>query len=299
MMIYDFRLKVFQSVAECLSFTKAAKILLISQPAVTRLINELEKQLGVRLYKRLGNGIEPTAEGELLQNYARKIFAHYRAFEEELGRIQNANSGSLLLGASTTISQYILPGILARFKKRHPAIKVQLFSGNTKTIENMLMAEQIDFGLIEGNSNLAQIHYENFINDEIVLVARVGNRLLQKQEISLNQLPSIPLVLREAGSGTLDVIEDALKNNRIQLADLNVEMQIGSTEGIKQYVQNSDAAAFLSVHTITRELAANQLMIVDIRNFEMMRTLQFISLHGRSSHLSTVFQTFCQGHYNL
>ena len=90
----------------------------------------------------------------------------------------------------------------------------------------MLMAEQIDFGLIEGNSNLAQIHYENFINDEIVLVARVGNRLLQKQEISLNQLPSIPLVLREAGSGTLDVIEDALKNNRIQLADLNVEMQI-------------------------------------------------------------------------
>ncbi len=297
-MIFDFRLKVFQTVAEYLSFTKAAKTLLISQPAVTRHINELEKQLGIRLFRRLGSGIELTAEGDLLQSYARKIFSNYKAFEEELGRIQNVNSGSLLMGASTTISQYILPGILAQFKKRYPAIKVQLFSGNTEAIENMLLAEQIDFGLIEGNSNLVQIHYEDFVRDEIVLVARVGNRLLQKQEIALNQLPEIPLVLREAGSGTLDVIEAALKKNHILLSDLNVEMQIGSTEGIKQYVQNSDAAAFLSVHTITRELAANQLMIVDIRSFEMMRTLQFISLHGRISHVANVFQSFCLSRYN-
>ena len=93
-------------------------------------------------------------------------------------------------------------------------------------------------------------------------------------------------------------IEAALKKNHILLSDLNVEMQIGSTEGIKQYVQNSDAAAFLSVHTITRELAANQLMIVDIRSFEMMRTLQFISLHGRISHVANVFQSFCLSRYN-
>lgn len=298
-MIFDFRLKVFQTVANNLSFTKAAKTLLISQPAVTRHINELEKQLGVRLFRRLGSGIELTPEGDLLQNHARKIFAQYRAFEDELGRIQNVDSGSLLMGASTTISQYILPGVLAQFKMRYPSVKVQLFSGNTETIEHMLLAEQIDFGIIEGNSSLVQIHYENFVRDEIVLVARVGNRLLQKQEISLVQLPSIPLVLREAGSGTLDVIVAALKSHHIGLNDLNVEMHIGSTEGIKQYIQNSDAAAFLSIHTITRELAANQLMIVDIRGFDVMRTLQFISLHGRSTHLSDVFRAFCLRQYNI
>lgn len=298
-MIFDFRLKVFQTVADNLSFTKAAKTLLISQPAVTRHINELERQLGVRLFRRLGNGIELTAEGDLLQSHARKIFSQYRAFEEELGRIQNVNSGSLLMGASTTISQYILPGILAQFKKRFPDVKVQLFSGNTETIEHMLLAEQIDLGLIEGNSNLVQIHYENFVKDEIVLVARVGNKLLQKQEMALGLLPSIPLVLREAGSGTLDVIEAALKSHNIVLSDLNVEMQIGSTEGIKHYIQNSDAAAFLSIHTITRELAANQLMIVDVRGFDIVRTLQFISLHGRSTHLTNVFKAFCLRQYKI
>ncbi len=298
-MIFDFRLKVFQTVADNLSFTKAAKTLLISQPAVTRHINELERQLGVRLFRRLGNGIELTAEGDLLQSHARKIFSQYRAFEEELGRIQNVNSGSLLMGASTTISQYILPGILAQFKKRFPDVKVQLFSGNTETIEHMLLAEQIDLGLIEGNSNLVQIHYENFVKDEIVLVARVGNKLLQKQEMALGLLPSIPLVLREAGSGTLDVIEAVLKSHNIVLSDLNVEMQIGSTEGIKHYIQNSDAAAFLSIHTITRELAANQLMIVDVRAFDIVRTLQFISLHGRSTHLTNVFKAFCLRQYKI
>ena len=298
-MIFDFRLKVFQTVADNLSFTKAAKTLLISQPAVTRHINELERQLGIRLFRRLGNGIELTAEGDLLQSHARKIFSQYRAFEEELGRIQNVNSGSLLMGASTTISQYILPGILAQFKKRFPDVKVQLFSGNTETIEHMLLAEQIDLGLIEGNSNLVQIHYENFVKDEIVLVARVGNKLLQKQEMALGLLPSIPLVLREAGSGTLDVIEAALKSHNIVLSDLNVEMQIGSTEGIKHYIQNSDAAAFLSIHTITRELAANQLMIVDVRGFDIVRTLQFISLHGRSTHLTNVFKAFCLRQYKI
>lgn len=298
-MIFDFRLKVFQTVADNLSFTKAAKTLLISQPAVTRHINELERQLGVRLFRRLGNGIELTAEGDLLQSHARKIFSQYRAFEEELGRIQNVNSGSLLMGASTTISQYILPGILAQFKKRFPDVKVQLFSGNTETIEHMLLAEQIDLGLIEGNSNLVQIHYENFVKDEIVLVARVGNKLLQKQEMALGLLPSIPLVLREAGSGTLDVIEAVLKSHNIVLSDLNVEMQIGSTEGIKHYIQNSDAAAFLSIHTITRELAANQLMIVDVRGFDIVRTLQFISLHGRSTHLTNVFMAFCKRQYKI
>lgn len=298
-MIFDFRLKVFQTVADNLSFTKAAKMLLISQPAVTRHINELEKQLGVRLFRRLGSGIELTAEGDLLQNHARKIFAQYRAFEEELGRIQNINSGLLMMGASTTISQYILPGVLALFKKRYPSVKVQLFSGNTEAIEHMLLAEQVDFGLIEGNSNLVQIHYDNFVKDEIVLVARVGNRLLKKQEISLAQLPSFPLVLREAGSGTLDVIEANLKSHNIVLNDLNVEMRIGSTEGIKHYIQNSDAAAFLSIHTITRELATNRLMIVDIRGFDIVRTLQFISLHGRATHLSDLFKAFCLRNYNI
>jgi len=286
-------------VAENLSFTKASKLMLISQPAVTRHINELETQLGVRLFRRMGNSISLTAEGDLLLAHSKRIFQQYRLFEEELGKLRNVDSGSLLLGASTSISQYILPGILARFKKRHPAFQIQMFSGNTDTIEQMLIDEQIDFGIIEGNSNRVQIHYENFVDDEIVLVARTGNRLIKNQEVALADLKNIPVVLREPGSGTLDVIDQALKNRGVSLSSFNVEMRIGSTEGIKHYIQNSDAVAFLSIHTIRRELASNQLMIVDIDGFEITRTFQFISLHGQLSHISDIFRSFALHQYNI
>lgn len=297
-MIFDFRLKVFQNVAENLSFTKASKLLLISQPAVTRHINELETQLGVRLFKRLGNSIELTAEGELLLAHSRRIFQQHRQFEEDLGKMHNVDSGSLIMGASTSISQYVIPGILARFKKRYPSVEVQMYSGNTDNIEQMLLDEQIDFGIIEGNSNLVQIHYEKFVDDEIVLVARPGNKTFKNQEVNLQQLKELPIVVRESGSGTLNVIDEVLMRHGISLSSLNVEIRIGSTEGIKQYVQNSDAAAFLSIHTIGRELMSNQLMIIDIADFEIVRTFQFISLHGRMSHLSSIFRSFALQQYN-
>lgn len=298
-MVFDFRLKVFQTVADNLSFTKAAKVLLISQPAVTRHINELERQLGVRLFKRLGSSIVPTPEGVLLQSHARKIFAQYRSFHEELGRMQNTGCGTLMLGASTSISQYVLPAILAKFKKRYPHILIQLFSENSEVIEQMLLDEKIDFGLIEGNSNQVQIHYERFVNDEIVLVAGVENKILKKQEVTLTELVKIPLVLREHGSGTLDVIEDALNKKGLSMNELNVEMRIGSTEGIKQYVKNSCAAAFVSVHSIGRELTTNELMIVDVIGLEILRTFQFISLHGEPTRLSSLFKSFALSNYNL
>lgn len=297
-MIVDFRLKVFRTVADMLSFTKAAHELFISQPAVTKHINELEKQIGKPLFTRHGNSISLTPEGELLLSYARKILSIYQELEEELGRAQNGISGHLRIGASTTIAQYMLPRLLAGFKKRHPDVKLTLINGNTARIEQLLIENKVDLGMIEGNSTLPQLHYETFVEDEIVLVTSAANKAITKDEIALEVLKELPLVIRESGSGTLDIVEQLLEKEQIRRRDWHIEAQLGSTESIKQYLMHAQAYAFLSIHCLVEELKSNKLRIIELRGRTLSRTLQFISLHGQHARLVGLFKQYCLRHYN-
>jgi LysR family transcriptional regulator, transcriptional activator of the cysJI operon len=298
-MIFDFRLKVFYTVSQKLSFTKAAEALFISQPAVTKHIKELEEQLGTSLFKRNGSNITLTRAGQILVKHAQHIFETYAALENEIAQLSDAVSGNIRIGASTTLAQYVLPRILAMFKSTHPAIHFTFTSGNSEAIEQMVMAEQIDIAIVEGNSRHPQITYEPFVKDEIVLVSKPGNAIAQKGEIKPSQLLSVPLVLREQGSGTLDVIYKALKKNGIRIKDLKIEIQLESTESIKQYLLHTECAAFLSIHSITKELQQNELTIIDIKGMDISRTFQFIHLHGQTSKLPSVFKRFCLRHYNF
>ena len=298
-MIFDFRLHVFYTVSQKLSFTKAAEALFITQPAVTKHIKELEEQLGTSLFKRHGSNITLTPAGEILVKHARQIFKSYETLENELAQLSDSVSGSIRIGASTTLAQYVLPRILAFFKARYPDIDFTFTSGNSEVIEHMVMGEEIDIAIVEGNSHHPQITYEPFVKDEIVLVSRTGSSLAQKGEIKTTQLIGIPLILREQGSGTLDVIYKALKKNRIRPKDLKVEIQLGSTESIKQYLLHKECAAFLSIHSITKELKQNELSIIDIKGIDIYRTFQFIQLHGQSNKLTALFKRFCLMHYNF
>ncbi|MCJ8165751.1 LysR substrate-binding domain-containing protein [Pontibacter sp. E15-1] len=297
-MVFDFRLRVFQAVAENLSFSKAAKVLFVTQPAVSRHINELESQMGSALFNRHGNSISLTPAGELLQRYATRIFALYRSLEEELHDLQQQHAGQLRIGSSTTISQYILPRILAAFKRSYPDIDLTLVNHNSERIEQLLAEGKIDIGLIEGNATQPQLHYASFVHDELVLVTGTGNKKSYPDEIDVAQLTQLPLVIRESGSGTLDVIENALRQHHVSRKALQVEMQLGSTESIKQYLQHASACAFLSIHTVSEELAANKLRVIEVRGLEITRTFQFINLHGQSSRLTDLFRKFCIRQYN-
>jgi DNA-binding transcriptional LysR family regulator len=141
--------------------------------------------------------------------------------------------------------------------------------------------------------------YEPFVKDEIVLVTKATSAIAQKGEIKPSQLLTMPLILREEGSGTLDVVRKVLKKNNIQLKDLKVEIQLGSTESIKQYLLHTECAAFLSIHSITKELQQNELNITDIKGIDIYRTFQFIQLHGQQSKLPALFKRFCLRHYNF
>lgn len=298
-MIFDFRLKVFYTVAQKLSFSKAANELFISQPAVTKHISELESQLQIRLFNRNGSSISITPSGEVLLRYAEQIFRLYAQLENELAQQSNVASGTLSLGASTTLAQYVLPRILALFKKTYPNTEIHFLHGNSEFVEQQIINQKLDIAIVEGISHHPQISYQPFIKDEIVLVMRTGAKSFPKSEFKPEQLLNIPLVLREQGSGTLDVVHKALSKVNIHPKELNVQMHLDSTESIKQYMLHSDCGAFLSIHSITKELQSNQFSIIDLKGVDISRTFQFIQLHGQNPKLPDLFQRFCLNNFNI
>lgn len=298
-MIFDFRIKVFLTVANKLSYTKAASELYISQPAITKHIKEIEQQLEIRLFNRNGNTITLTPAGEIFLRHTQLIFKQYELLENELAQTKAYSSGTLHIGASTTIAQYVIPKIIALFKKSYPHIHIDLINGNSEFIEQQIITEKIHIGIVEGISHHAQINYEDFTNDEIVLVTRTQNKNLTKKELKPENITEIPLVLREKGSGTLDVIFNMLNKVNIHPKDLNIEIHLENTESIKEYLLHTNCAAFLSIHSITKELQNNQLTIVDIKGIDILRTFKFIQLQGQNSNLSNLFKRFTVSHYNF
>jgi DNA-binding transcriptional LysR family regulator len=295
----DFRLKVFFTVANRLSFTKAATELFITQPAVSKHIQELEEQYKIKLFDRNGSKISLTKAGELLLNHTKNIFEIYREIDFDLSALINQQQGTLRLGASTTISHYIIPPLLARFHQKLKDIKVSLLNGNTEQIEKALLNKEIEIGIVEGQSKNQSIKYSEFLKDELVLVCNNSNPLINKEQITLEELKSLRFITREQGSGTLEVIEHALKPFGINLSQLIIEMQLGSTESIKSYLMNSDCVAFISIHAIEKELKNNELVIIDIDNFVIERFFYIISLKGKVDALSELFIKNIASHYNL
>lgn len=295
----DFRLKVFFTVANRLSFTKAAKELFITQPAISKHIQELEEQYKIKFFERNGSKISLTNAGELLLKHTKSIFEVYREIDFDMSALINQQRGLLRLGASTTISQYIIPPLLARFHKKLQEIKVNLLNGNTEQIEKALLNKEIEIGIVEGQSKNQSIKYTEFLKDELVLVCNSKNLLISKEQVNQEDLKSMRFVMREQGSGTLEVIEYALKPFEINLSQLTIEMQLGSTESIKSYLMNSDCVAFISIHAIEKELKNNELVILDIDNLVIERFFYIITLQGKVDALSELFIKNIGNYYNL
>lgn len=296
--MFDFRLKVFYTVAKRLNFTKAAEELFITQPAVTKHIQETEKHFKIKLFDRNGTKISLTPAGEILLQHTDKLFIVYRNMEFDMASLAHTHTGILRIGASTTVAQYVLPPLLAVFNKKNVNAGTQLTISNTELIENSLKKDEIDLGIVEGQSKNALFKYTRFVKDELVLVVRAGHTLAKKMEISIDGLKELPLLLREPGSGTLDVIAHALKPFGLKISQLKTEMQMGSSEGMKLYIQNSDAAAFLSIHSVTADLQQNRLAIIDVKGLAIERYFYFIQKHGEEDLLSASFINFAT-HYNL
>ncbi|MBS1617148.1 MAG: LysR family transcriptional regulator [Bacteroidetes bacterium] len=294
----DFRLKVFYTVAQRLSFTKAAQELYLSQPAVTRHIRELEQQYQTSLLDRSGSRVSLTPAGQSLLAYTTRIMELYSEAAFEISALQHQASGTLTIGASTTFAQYILPQMLARFRTRYRNVKVSVYAENTEHIEQALQGKKIDIGIIEGKTKNKAFRYTPLIRDEIVLVAASRNKLAKKGTLRLIDLHTVPLVLREPGSGSLEVVTHALRKAGLRLSALQTPVRMNSSEGIKSYLLQSDAMAFLSIHAVLRELERDELTVVDVKGLNIDRQFHLIHPHGGPDRLAGLFQQFVLG-YNF
>jgi len=296
--MFDFKLKVFYTVASRLSFSKAAEELHITQPAITRHIKQIEEYYKQKLFERQGNRIALTQAGEHLLKYSKAIFAQYEELNFEMNSLLNKTTGALNISASTTIAQYVLPKVLVKFHQSFPEVQLTMNSQNTIQVEQAILDKTIELGFIEGSSKNREIAYHSFMADEIVLVVSRDNPLIRKEQITIDELCKIPLILREQGSGTRQVVTDAIENKGVNIDKLSIEMQIGSTEGMKAYLSDRKSAAFLSTHAILNELKNGELFIIDIEDLNITRDFYYITLQGHQSSLSSLFLNFINHHYN-
>ncbi|GAA4434094.1 LysR family transcriptional regulator [Ravibacter arvi] len=292
MISIDFKIATFLAAARYLNFTKAGQSLNISQPAVSKNIHELELQAGRNLFERTGNRLALTEAGHILLTHAQQLSSVYEQLNEGLEILEGRLAGEIRLGASTTLSHYVVPQILVDFHATLPNIKIKTLHGNSRQIEEWLLDKTIDLGIVEGLTDNVSMKYESFLEDEIVLVARSGNPKAKEPSIRPESLRGFEFVLREQGSGTNEVIRKELVRIGIEWHELNVKVVLASTESIKSFLARTDCFSFLSIHAITRELLAGELQIIEIDNFEIIRDFYFVRPQGVIGRLPETFRRF-------
>ncbi len=295
----DQKLLVFKTVAETLSFSKTADQLFVSQPAISKSIRELEIEFGLQLFHRKGNKITLTNDGKNLKKQVDYILSQYQELYSQVASLKNSFPTHVKLGASTTISQYVLPKLLPRFKNRFPHIALELLNGNTQKIEKEVLKQNIELGFIEGQSQNKQLKYQFFMKDELVLIAHHSNPISDRDSLSTAEFLTSPIVLREIGSGSLQVIQHVLQEQKIKLKDLNIEMHLGSTESIKKYLEHSQCLGIVSIQAIQTELKEGTFKIIDLENISFERNFYFITSHGNNKPYIEKLIEFILSHHNL
>jgi len=260
----DRRLQVFHTVARLLSFTKAAESLHMTQPAVTFQVRQLEEYFNTRLFDRTHNRISLTDAGKRVYEYADQIFDLYAKMDNAVRDMTGEISGVLILGASTTIAEYMLPALLGNFKKKYPDVNVHLKVSNSDGIVSMVENNDIDLGVVESavlNKNLV---VENCRNDRLVAIVPPQHELSNQRQVRLKDLLKYAYIAREEGSGTREVIEEYLAGAGLKPTDVHVAMELGSPEAIKGAVEAGMGVSIVSEVTIHKELELGTLVVLEL-----------------------------------
>jgi len=296
----DRRLQVFHTVARLLSFTKAAESLHMTQPAVTFQVRQLEEYFNTRLFDRTHNRISLTEAGQRVYGYADRIFALYAEMENSVRDLTGEVSGVLLLGASTTIAEYMLPALLGDFKAKYPEVSIRLQVANTDGIVSMVENNVIDLGVVEAPVNNKNLVVENCRMDKMVLIVPPGHELAGKKSVPIKDLTKFPYICREEGSGTREVMLEAVTAAGANPQDLNIVMELGSPEAVKGAVEAGMGISILSRATIEKELRLGSLVAIDLdtpleRPFSFVHQKQKFRLRAMEKLLDFA-RLYCKEH---
>jgi LysR family transcriptional regulator, transcriptional activator of the cysJI operon len=278
----NFRLVVFRSVATHRSFRKAAESLYLTQPAVSAQIKALEEEVGIQLFERGGGQVTLTAAGAVLlecTNQTREIFARAEA---NLDGLRGESSGVLTLGASTTIAQYALPRQLRDFRDKNPRVEIHMISGNTEEMVEALLEHRLSLGLIEGPARSKEVRVDPYLEDELLLIVPNGHEWTKRKTIQLSELTQMPLLMRERGSGTRDVVVSALEKSGMSLSSMRTGMEFDSTETIKSAVTAGLGIGFVSHWALIQDRRAKKdFAVVAVEGLQIKRSFLLASLQGQ------------------
>ena len=290
----DRRLQVFHAVAKHLSFTKAADTLFMTQPAVTFQVKQLEEHLNTRLFDRTQGRISLTPAGEIAFQYASRILALSAELETRLKELGGQSAGPLLIGASMTIGEYVLPQLIGSFKARYPAVLPTLFVGNSEAIQERVAERSLDLGFIEGDSHLSTLHSEVCCEDELQVVCAPSHPLAKEAFALPAALTQHPYIGREAGSGTRAVIDRYLQQAGVAPDSMNRVVELGSPEAIKGLAATGMGFAIMSRVIVAKELELGQLVQVPLQP-RLMRNFSVVYAKERfHSRLVAAFLQFAK-----
>lgn len=272
-------LRLFTAVVEQGGFTNAARVLRLSQPAISKSLNELERQLHVSLIQRGGRGVNLTDAGKALYGRARELFGVERIAERELRELRGLKRGTLRVAASTTIATYMLPHVLGRFHMRHPSVRIRATSANTRAVLRLLLESRTDVALVEGPISHEAVDVIPWREDELVLIAHPEHPLARQADVGVEDVMRETVLVREPGSGTREVTERALALHGQRLTRT---MRLGGTEAIKQGVAARLGVAFVSRAAAADQITLRRLVVVPVRGLQIRRELTQLKLRHRS-----------------
>jgi DNA-binding transcriptional LysR family regulator len=259
------------------SFSRAARSMLLSQPALTKNIRNVEDCLGVKVVNRSNAGVTLTPEGKIIYDYAQRIIKLRQEAGEKILMLQNDEGDNIYIGASTIPATYILPRAMSEFRKINPAIRMFVKTEDSEEVMNMVLDNEVEIGCVGKNPLTHKLIAEPVWNDRLILAVPKHHRWLKQNAVSLMELLTEPLVLREKGSATRDVFESCLKETKtINLSQLNVCGELGSSESIKEAVIAGLGVSVISIHAVERELSQRLLFEVPLQSCRMERKIFLI-----------------------
>ena len=276
------QLNIFCKVIELKSFSRAGKAIHLSQPTISNHIKDLENHFDCRLIDRLAKEAVPTKAGELLYGYAKKLLALRDETETALAEHKGIIRGRLVLGGSTIPGTYLMPQMIAGFKRQYPNVIISLIIGDTAHIIGGILDGSLELGLVGARAEAQKIEQKKLISDEMRLIVPNHHRWASKKRVSLKQLLSEPFILRERGSGTLKSLHQSLRNQGHAVEDLKLIAELGSTEAICQGIKNGIGVSVLSTLAVAEDLQAGKLSALKVDGLHLERNF-YLSWHRHRS----------------
>lgn len=266
-------LTVFLAAAECGNFSKTGRQLHLSQPAISQKIVSLEKRFGTKLFSRKGRSVRLTEAGQALQPIARELLASACRLEETMASLQGEVVGEMNIGCSTASGKYLLPGLIARFRRQFPQVRINVLISSRNSVLDRLLAGELSLGVSSKKIEHRDLDYQDFFTDDVILIAAANHPWANFRHVYPDDILDEPLILREDVAGTREVLFDGLQCCDISPDMLNIAMVLGNAEAIVMAVGEEIGVAFVSRLAAERDLLMGRVVEVQVDGVNLQRNI--------------------------